>query len=146
MVSERTMNSMPNVAMKLGIAKVSVMNPFAKPDGGGEQKTEQDRREGRHAGDDQERRRHRRQRERGADGKIELAADHQNRDADRDEPDLRQQPENAAQIVRPTEKRRPNAPRTTPQAETAAQRPLAPAFQDKFGTDSSRCPCRAHVV
>ena len=30
-VSERTMNSMPSVVMKLGIAKVSVMNPLRKP-------------------------------------------------------------------------------------------------------------------
>ena len=30
-VSERTMNSMPSVAMKLGMAKVSVMNPLANP-------------------------------------------------------------------------------------------------------------------
>src|SRR5580704_12706200 len=30
-VSERTMNSMPRVAMKLGMAKVKVMNPFANP-------------------------------------------------------------------------------------------------------------------
>ena len=30
-VSDRTMNSMPSVAMKLGIAKVRVMNPLANP-------------------------------------------------------------------------------------------------------------------
>src|SRR3984885_13221154 len=30
-VSERTMNSIPSVAMKLGMAKVKVMNPFANP-------------------------------------------------------------------------------------------------------------------
>ena len=30
-VSERTMNSMPSVVMKLGMAKVKVMNPLTKP-------------------------------------------------------------------------------------------------------------------
>ena len=68
-------------------------------DRGGEQEAEQNRRKGRHAGNDQERGRHRRQRECRADRKVEFAADHQNRDADRDESDLGQQSENAAQIV-----------------------------------------------
>ena len=98
-VSERTMNSMPSVAMKLGMAKVKVMNPFTNPIAAASRRPRQNRRESRHAGDDQERRRHRRQRERRANRKVEFAADHQNRDADRDEADLGQQSENAAQIV-----------------------------------------------
>ena len=73
--------------------------PVGEPDRSGEKKSEQDRRRGRHAGDDQERCRHRRQRECRAHGKVEFAADHQNRDADRDESDLGQESENAAQIV-----------------------------------------------
>ena len=47
-VSERTMNSMPSVVMKLGMAKVNVMKPLTKPIAAAMQKAEQDRRKGRH--------------------------------------------------------------------------------------------------
>src|SRR5208282_4296140 len=49
-VSERTMKSMPSVAMKLGMAKVKVMNPLANPIAEASRSPQQDRRSGRHAG------------------------------------------------------------------------------------------------
>ena len=98
------MKSMPRVVMKLGIAKLRVMNPFTKPIAAAMTSPKTiARTSGAPAmmvsevaiGDERKGR---------ADREVELAANHQDRHPDRDEADLRQQPENAAQIVRRQER------------------------------------------
>ena len=98
-VSERAMNSMPSVAMKLGMPKRIVTMPLMRPITAQTQQAEQHGRPERHAVVHQDRGRHRHQGEHRADRKVELAADHQQGDADRDERHLGQEAEHAAEVL-----------------------------------------------
>ena len=137
-VSERTMKSMPRVVMKLGIAKLSVMNPFTKPIAAAMTSPKTMAGTSGTPAMMRERSRHRHEREGRADREVELAANHQDRHPDRDEADLRQQPENAAQIVRRQEDAAGPHFEDEGENERAARRRPAPASRDRCETGFSK--------
>ncbi len=98
-VSERAMNSMPSVVMKLGMANRSVMKPLMKPMAAQISRPIDDRDPERHVGVEHQRDAHRHEGEDRPDRQVELAADHQDREADRDQADFGQQPEHAAEVL-----------------------------------------------